>query len=407
MVSISCLKLFVKLLDCTTLALVIGFVLQSEDEAMALEGIIEETLQKRWDAMIDAIRGYNPNKIEFIYAVNDFLHTVDSHAKIKDKEISNDYIFDCAFQCHEANPRSLWSWELSRLKRIGKGLIGSISSPQKDELKELFLNTIEPESTEERIASLYKFLCDTINVTCSAIHEDEFEVIHQERDLQVDIINICQQPADEFENLLSFNNERIFINLCLKIMRVLCEYVINYPEQTLSHSGQAEAAFLLKFTNELMLQHRDWSGVKRTVMILSHIQSLSKNNSDLAPIILDSIQKKFFPESNCITDPVHLNNFKLNPAYYEAREAYIQNIQIKNNHIALQRNRIPFAAIKTHLIDKPEHTSYFAKIINWFFTIINRNKFQNSLKECQFLVEKKFCKGDEPLEVPKISAAAA
>ena len=362
---------------------------------MAIKNTKDE-LSYRWKIVIGKIKNskFNPNdRIALLVDINNLLQIIDTLAIEENKELSSEYILRMIKKCHSDAPKKIKRSKIDLIKSLNHGfthLRSGISSP----LSDYFWRPEKLSKPQQLAAGTYRFLNDTIDAICETLSPDDIEHTGPyDTDTPQSIIGLCEARAGNFSMFDQFNKEQNFINLCLYLMKNLCDYVIEYPQKTLAHDRHDEASSLLEFTNDLMLKYRDISPIKRTIMIIDRLHAMDQYKNGNVKELIQNIQCQFFGEQNTnVSNPTLFAAFKLNHSYYAPQHEYEKDATISNKEIISRRNNVPYLAIKQHLQENPKNIGFFARVINWFYTTVNRRNFEERLSEIGFLREQQFCK---------------
>lgn len=346
---------------------------------MTAENNLENEIFRRWDIFISTLNGFflfKHNRKALIFAANDLASSIEAHAIEVGGDISTYFIGEVLKKCQTNSPKTLQPRELNRLQKITNGITAYTQLPHLNRQNNLVIQK-------------YSAISAIFGQACSIFSETECQTDFEMNKIPKELTDLCcQATKDDPLDLTKFSSEEKFINLCLSLMKEICEYVIAHPTQTLKHNRHSDAAKLLDYTNDLMTNHREIPPIRRAIMLLDYLHAMDQYGRGNIKQIINNLQRDFFGKDNINMANGELYHiFKLNPSYVTSQDEYKKDDSISDESITKLRNNIPIDVVKEHLNGLPDTTGFFRKLIDWFKSTVNRLAFKEKLNQHGFFAQ--------------------
>lgn len=162
----------------------------------------------------------------------------------------------------------------------------------------------------------------------------------------------AQPDRDRSEDFFKLYDEERFIDTLVGFTGNLCRYVINHPNETITHNRHHIVSQLLGEINAV-LEQREASPIVRLEYLLKRAEALNLGKESKGELveIINKLREKLDSVTSSQKDFLRNN--------------WIKRPEIGQAEIEQKMLRVPIKVVQKHLDDKKESASWIKKLVHW------------------------------------------
>ncbi len=299
---------------------------------MPEQSVLLKRIYSDWQQVTSMLKREPFDDLLFITSINNLNLMIKNYAYKLGKEHSIEFTINIVTQAQEKYPPLLTAKQENQLGSIITGFMNLTT--ERGKYREIFFQnekisdqhgkTFNPQD----IRGIYSYqlnILRAIVLAQSKTPKEENKEYEPNYSIAKKILDLCLTQRSEYQYFKNLNCEEKFIELTLKIIIQLCNYVKKHPVPTYSHRSHNNIHQLLLSLEPLLIE-RDIPVIDRAIMLLEKTVELNTNKKSTINEVLDTIKVAFFKDDHKkINDFSFLQSFKFSSVYSLLRDGYYTN----------------------------------------------------------------------------------